>query len=72
MSTAVGYFTETYAEGSAPYTGLPEWVLKSLPDSFHVPFNDSAITPGIVKGTLCRCSAKASPGPDNVTYVFPP
>jgi len=68
LSTAVEYFTETYAEGSVPYTGLPDWVLTSLPDSFQVPFNDSPITPKIVKGVLHHCSAKSAPGPDNITY----
>ena len=54
------------------YKELPDWIYKIFPPpdetDEYSPFVMSAITPGVVKRTLQRCSTSSSPGHDQITY----
>ena len=51
---------------------MPDWVYKVAPPpdetDEYSPFCMSAITPGLVKHTLQKCSTFSSPGHDQITY----
>ena len=45
-----------------------EWFSAIDTSSFTTPFDQSPITPGLVKATLHKCNLKSSPGPDGIRY----
>jgi len=48
VSAAVRYFTDTYSD-STEYQTVPDWILQDLPTSFDTPFDETPITPGLVR-----------------------
>ena len=69
MQTCLDYFQSTYSEADVSYKKLPHWVLEVMPvPDIQVEFDLSAITPGLIKRTLQKCSTTSSPGLDRITY----
>ena len=68
VSTAVSHFTQTYSDCNTQYYHLPFWILDTLPNCTTSLFNDTPITPSLVKVTLWKCSMKSTPGWDGITY----
>ena len=60
VSTAVSHFTQTYSVCNTQYHHLPSWILGTLPNCTTSLFDDTSITPSLVKVTLRKCSMKST------------
>ena len=73
QTTCFQHFETAFSDSEALYKELPDWVPRVSPspdetDDVYCPFDMSAITPGVVKRTLQKCSTSSSPGHDQLTY----
>ena len=70
MQICLDYFQSTYSEANVSYKKLPDWVREETVADIQVEFDLSAITPGLIKCTLQKCSSTSSPGSDGITYMY--
>ena len=70
-SDACQYFSDSFSKTHSTNQSLPSWIYDSMPSPTATEeFDDSPVTPGVIKALLKKCPSVSSPGVDGISYSF--